>query len=239
MKLTPKEKEVRNFLIRVAKGEVQTLFPRLITYKELWGEISDEVWGQGQQRKIVGFITKISAYDIEHGRPPLNEIVVLKKTKEPSEEWDSIRNYIKSRSGKYPPFKTHKEAQAACWTYWSSSKNKESSESEVEEGLAGDKTVKFRKRNKRLVIERKKKDNNTCQCCGFRLKIQDKYIIDVHHKYPLSGSDDVRVTSLDDLVCLCPNCHRVSHTRSFPLSEIEVKELITKASSRRAKGARG
>ncbi len=222
MQLNTVEKRTRNILIRVARGKLTTHYPRLITYKELWELISDKKWGRGQKDKIVEIITKISAIDIEDNLPPLNELVVVKKTKEPGEPWQSIRKYIKKRSGKFPPYNSHIEAQQACWEHWSTVNNQTNSEDQVEEGLAQDKTVTFRKRNKALVLEAKKRDEYKCQACGYKKKVNDKYIIDAHHKYPLGGINGVRVTSLADLICLCPNCHRIAHTTKFPLPLNEI-----------------
>ena len=224
MQLNTLEKKSRNILIRVAQGKLNTHYPRLITYKEFWELISDKKWGRGQRTKVVDIITKISSFDIDNGLPPLNELVVVKKTGLPGEEWSSIKRYIKKRSGKTPAYKNHKQAQQACWEYWSSYQRKINTESEAEEGASIDKTVTFRSRNRALIAERKKKDKNTCQACGYKIISNGKNIIDVHHKYPLSSQAGIRVTSIDDLVCLCPNCHRIAHSMKFPLS---VKEIVS------------
>jgi 5-methylcytosine-specific restriction endonuclease McrA len=229
MKLNVKEKKARKILIDVAMGKRETKFPRLITYKEFWELISKDKWGQGQQSKIVDVITKISAVDIEDSLPPLNEIVVLGKTQEPSESWSSIRKYIKSRSGTLPKFKSHKEAQQACWEYWSTTNNPTNTPLGVEEGIAQDKTVKFRSRNKVLVAERKALDKSACKACGYKMVVNGRDIIDVHHKYPLSDGEGVRVTSIEDLICLCPNCHRISHSKKFPLSVKEIKSELKRS----------
>ncbi|NOR51771.1 MAG: hypothetical protein GQ470_04050 [Gammaproteobacteria bacterium] len=230
MQLNTLEKKSRNILIQVAQGKLDTHFPRLITYKEFWELISDKKWGRGQRSKVVQIITRISAADILNGAPPLNELVVVKKTGLPGEEWPSIRGYIKKLSKSKPPYKNHKEAQQACWEYWGAEGNKNCTDKEAEEGLATDKTVKFRSRNRALVAERKKKDKNACQACGYKQRVNGKYIIDVHHKYPLSSGDAVRVTSINDLICLCPNCHRIAHTMKFPLSLAKIKNVVNKSS---------
>lgn len=38
-------------------------------------------------------------------------------------------------------------------------------------------------------------------------------IFDVHHTIPLSKMDDGHETTVDDLLCLCANCHRAEHRR--------------------------
>lgn len=82
-----------------------------------------------------------------------------------------------------------------------------------------------RKRNAQLADERKKKDDYTCQACGFRLQINGKYVIDCHHKNPLSENEPT-VTDLDELVSLCPRCHRIAHTINPPLDVVEIKEIV-------------
>lgn len=83
-----------------------------------------------------------------------------------------------------------------------------------------------RVRNRDLVEERKKIDNNTCQVCGFTFEIRGKHIIDCHHLHPLSTIENETVTNIEDLICLCPNCHRLAHSRTDPYGIEELKDLI-------------
>jgi hypothetical protein len=83
-----------------------------------------------------------------------------------------------------------------------------------------------RVRNRDLVDERKKIDNNTCQVCGFTFEIRGKYIIDCHHLRPLSAIENETVTNIEDLICLCPNCHRLAHSRTDPYGLEELRALI-------------
>lgn len=80
-------------------------------------------------------------------------------------------------------------------------------------------------RNAKLVSERKKKDHYTCQACGYHQVVVGASIIDCHHLNPL-GSGNERITNLDELICLCPNCHRIAHTSKPPLSIEEIKEIL-------------
>jgi hypothetical protein len=83
-----------------------------------------------------------------------------------------------------------------------------------------------RVRNRDLVEERKKIDNNTCQVCGFTFEIRGKHIIDCHHLRPLSTIENETVTNIEDLICLCPNCHRLAHSRTDPYGVKELRALI-------------
>lgn len=94
------------------------------------------------------------------------------------------------------------------------------------EGIIREQNYLRRSRDPRLVEGRKLLDKFTCQACGFRLQLaMDKYVIEVHHLNPLGSLSDVVVTSINDLICLCPTCHRIAHSRSDkPLSLEEVVE---------------
>ncbi|HAV1516306.1 TPA: hypothetical protein JG821_004609, partial [Vibrio parahaemolyticus] len=72
-----------------------------------------------------------------------------------------------------------------------------------------------RKRDQQLVKQRKELDNYTCQVCDFSLTIEGKSIIECHHLLPLNFGE--RETKIEDLVCLCPTCHRIAHLRKEPL----------------------
>jgi hypothetical protein len=74
-------------------------------------------------------------------------------------------------------------------------------------------------RDARVVREKKRsfEKNNSklyCEVCGF--DFEEKYgtlgksFIEVHHKTPISVNQ-VRQTKLEDLVCVCSNCHRMLH----------------------------
>lgn len=81
------------------------------------------------------------------------------------------------------------------------------------EGIIRETQYLTRSRDPRLVEERKILDDYTCQVCEFRLETETgKFVIDVHHLHPLGNMKSVSITSIDDLVCLCPNCHRIAHS---------------------------
>jgi len=224
--LSKKEEEVRSILIDVAQGMRPTHKLGLISYKELWILISDEAWGRGKGNEIVECITRISAHELEKGRPPLNELVVVKATNEPGDKWGNIKTGLKERFSMDAPYQTHREAQEDCWRYWGRQGEPADTdrEEQVEEGFRQDRTVIFRKRNAALIERRKRKDNYTCQVCSFFLLVNGTFIIDCHHVNPLGFVAEVTVTHLDELVCLCPTCHRIAHTQRYPLNVKEIQE---------------
>lgn len=92
------------------------------------------------------------------------------------------------------------------------------------EGNSIDLTGTSFSRDPRLRKACLRRDQNTCQSCGFHKMSNGKVIIHVHHKHPLRGPT---TTTLDDLICLCPNCHMVAHSKgrhqTYSLEEIKKK----------------
>ncbi len=84
-------------------------------------------------------------------------------------------------------------------------------------------------RDPRLVQARKIKDDYKCQACGYKKKVaEDKYIIEVHHLNPIGKLRDINITRIEELICLCPNCHRIAHSNmDIPLSINEIKEMLS------------
>jgi predicted HNH restriction endonuclease len=71
-----------------------------------------------------------------------------------------------------------------------------------------------RTRERSIVHARLLLDDNTCTNCSYPdtnlQKIsEDEILVDVHHIYPLE--DGERETKIEDLISLCPNCHRLIH----------------------------
>jgi len=208
------ESTARQILVAVALKKAKTKRNGLISYKELWERLSDEPWRQARTQKLVSVITKVSAYELQRQRPPLNELVVQTQKREPREEWQSIRAYLRKTWGVLAPYTGHADAQRACWEYWSSASDAadmahtafpdDDGVDEAEEGFRQDRTTVFRSRNADLIGKRKLKDNHTCQACGFHLEVAGRYIIDCHHTNPLGLADAPVLTGIDKLVCLFP-----------------------------------
>lgn len=95
---------------------------------------------------------------------------------------------------------------------------------EAEEGYRKDSSRMTSIRDRKLANARKKKDNHTCQSCKKQYFVNDKYVIDCHHLSPITLGK--RRTKIEDLVSLCPTCHRIAHTRIPPYSLGEVREIV-------------
>ena len=92
------------------------------------------------------------------------------------------------------------------------------------EGYEADRTILARGRNAALASARKERDAYTCQACHFSLEVGGKFVIEVHHLDPLSATGET-TTTIDDLVSLCPTCHRVAHLRSPPYAVQEIQQI--------------
>jgi len=91
------------------------------------------------------------------------------------------------------------------------------------EGYERDRIITSYTRNRSMVVECKRRNDNTCEVCGFRLVIGGSAVIECHHVDPVRGG--IRVTRPEDLICLCPTCHRIAHQRELPYSVGEIMKI--------------
>lgn len=91
------------------------------------------------------------------------------------------------------------------------------------EGYEIDKKLTTHGRNAKLVSACKERDDYRCKACSFKLKLHGRYVIECHHTKPVALNGE-REVSLDELICLCPTCHRIAHTRSEPLTISEIRQ---------------
>lgn len=96
------------------------------------------------------------------------------------------------------------------------------------EGAVVQQTVDRRERNKEARDAAIERDKGICQVCGFDFKKRYGEIgagyIEVHHTKPISDYDDEHDVKVEDLVCLCANCHAMAHRRRpvpFPVEELK------------------
>lgn len=96
---------------------------------------------------------------------------------------------------------------------------------EALEGYNEDRIITSNNRNLEISKKRKVLDKYTCQVCNFQKQVNGKWIIEVHHLSPLSITGET-ITSINDLVSLCPTCHRIAHTKKPPYNPREIKKLL-------------
>lgn len=93
------------------------------------------------------------------------------------------------------------------------------------EGYLYDRKLLSSSRNSALVKRRKVLDKYQCQSCSFCLKVNDQFVIEVHHLEPLKTTGP-RTTTIDRLVSLCPVCHRIAHLRNPPYEVHEIQSIL-------------
>ncbi len=93
------------------------------------------------------------------------------------------------------------------------------------EGYELDRHILSMGRNARLAAERKVIDDHTCQACDFKLELDGNFIIEVHHITPLAATGETE-TSIEQLVSLCPTCHRIAHLRNHPFTVAEIRGIL-------------
>ncbi len=96
------------------------------------------------------------------------------------------------------------------------------------EGYKQDRSILASVRNQKIAKQRKALDKYTCQACGLFLTIDGNSVIECHHLYPLSESLETE-TTIDDLISLCPTCHRVAHLRKPPYTPQQIGEVLKNA----------
>ncbi|MTD67690.1 HNH endonuclease [Flavobacterium sp. LC2016-13] len=86
-----------------------------------------------------------------------------------------------------------------------------------------------KERNRTIVIEKKRQaienDSLKCEVCSFSFpEVYQSIFIECHHITPISQSEGVIETTLEDLALVCANCHRMLHTK-FDGLYLSIKEL--------------
>lgn len=83
----------------------------------------------------------------------------------------------------------------------------------------------------------KQRDNFICQVCGF--DYSNAYgelgndFAEAHHKLPLSSNKKLRSTTIDDLITVCANCHRMLHRMAGNTQDINSLKKIIKIHKRK------
>ena len=116
----------------------------------------------------------------------------------------------------------------------------------ISEGRLVNKNVQVRERSNKLraiAIEHFSRNNEIhCNCCGFNFPtyygdVYGRNCIEMHHKKPIfqyqDNSFEQQVASaLENLLPVCPNCHRVIHKNNIGCDELD--KFINDIQQRRA-----
>lgn len=104
-------------------------------------------------------------------------------------------------------------------------------EQKTTEGMI--KEVKYfrSQRNRAIRDQCAKRDNYTCQVCGFNFEKvygeRGKRFIEVHHKNPMANFDEEHEVKLEDLISLCSNCHSMVHYGGEFLDIDDLRNTLT------------
>ena len=80
-------------------------------------------------------------------------------------------------------------------------------------------------RNQKFVRDVKRLRNNTCQICRARLQIgPNSYYSEIHHIQPL-GNPHNGPDRKENMICVCPNCHKKLDYGFFPI-EVELVNIL-------------
>lgn len=80
----------------------------------------------------------------------------------------------------------------------------------------------------KIAKKAKIRDGYKCQSCEFYF---ENKIVEAHHLDPLYTFEDSKPVSPDDLITLCPNCHRIAHVlikKDRPNDTLDAAQLIRK-----------
>lgn len=90
-------------------------------------------------------------------------------------------------------------------------------------------------RNRKIVDEKKRNSNYTCEVCGFNFEkmyggIGKKFIV-AHHLRPIGiRGEKGEITRQEDIALVCENCHRMLHIRGPHKSPYGLEELKNRIS---------
>lgn len=113
--------------------------------------------------------------------------------------------------------------------------NEEEENESAKEGQILYKLHKYKERNRSIIKKKKesylkKYGKLNCEICGFDFVSVYGEIgagfIECHHKKALSELTEETETTLNDLILVCPNCHRMLHRKSNLLSIEELKNIL-------------
>ena len=87
------------------------------------------------------------------------------------------------------------------------------------------------RRNRKLIDKAKRVKGFACAVCGFDFgRFYGPHgagFIEGHHKEPVASYTSAHTLTIDDIECVCANCHRMLHRGSRILTIDELKAVIS------------
>ena len=166
--------------------------------------------------------------------PEIKRLRTKKQLSLTAQSTASVRRTIEDHSSDSANFRADDLFYKIGLGYWGLRNHKENKSDKIVltdfdpdlyiDGIIKEKLISLKLRNQKLVLERKEKDNFTCQACGF---YYNNKIVECHHLVPLSDSK-LTYNSIDDLITLCPNCHALAHSFLYIDDIYQKRELLLK-----------
>jgi len=92
-------------------------------------------------------------------------------------------------------------------------------------------------KNRTKKVKQFKKENGKifCEVCGFNFEVfygeRGTDFCEIHHDIPVSKMSFNQKTDINDLKCLCSNCHRIIHRRKPWMTTDELKQIVSRTLS--------
>jgi hypothetical protein len=101
-----------------------------------------------------------------------------------------------------------------------------------------------RERSSKLADAAKIHDDYTCRICGFNFGTAygelGSTFAEAHHVVPLASPKAKEVTTVDDLITVCSNCHRMLHRMAGETGDIsKLRRIVAKHSSGQMRPRKG
>lgn len=207
-KLTTTEQSIADILVRAA---VQG---KTVTFTEIMNKLHIG------RRYLGEYLSHIGEKCKELGLPIITSIVVYKDSNKVGKGYSEFEPDFERN----PQIAKDEQKKVFAQGSWEKlSKNAATWANDIQlndattaiEGEAIDSRIVVYKRDASLREKCLREKGRKCYICGFepakRYGAGFENIIEVHHINPVSAG--VRETTLDDLIPVCPNCHRVLHSK--------------------------
>jgi hypothetical protein len=144
-----------------------------------------------------------------------------------SDHRDLVRSWPANRTPSAKVIADVLRALIPIWRAWNELDRKAPPTS-VAEGELRSIVLELRQRNTAIVRAAREYHGFDCAVCGFNFEkaygVLGHGYIEVHHNKPVAKGK--AQTTIQDLSCVCANCHRVIHRRAVPLSIARLQKIV-------------
>jgi hypothetical protein len=204
----------------------------ILTEPEVMADDSGGLWSDGESSDELRVVIQLD--DV---RLSAEEGMLLAQDLSAESSIEQLRIFRMRSETNYMLSSEHGSKLMLLWTREGGQHEHEAFSGGFSEGEKKERIHMRRERNRKLVELAKrqfivKHGRLFCEACGFNAHssygIDPDKLIEAHHKVAVSELEAGSYTRVQDLLMLCPNCHRVVHHRRPWLSVDELKALIRK-----------